>query len=200
MVTLSAEGSGTYNAARLAISQLKEEFGTAVPISLVDSKSFSIAYLHPVFDAVKLAGEGMGRSEIVRFLNEAYTRQKFLFTTFDLKYLQRGGRLNAPSRLVAQLLNIAPIMCFQDGLVSLKAKERGKNRALASMIQIMLGDFPEKKLHRVQLIHVNRQSDAEELQRLIDGTFEVAELLRLTMPEASVSAHIGNDLIGVAYS
>jgi len=94
MVTMSSKGSGTYNSARLAIEQLEEEFGRELPISAVDSMNFSLAYLHPVYDAVEMAKGGKTRQEIVEFLCAAYAEQQLIVMMTDLSFLKRGGRIN----------------------------------------------------------------------------------------------------------
>jgi len=200
MVTMSAAGSGTFNLIRLAKEQLEEEFGRELPISAVDSMNFSIAYLHPVYDAIKMAETGKSREEIVDALNSLYTRQQFLFMIMDLSFLKRSGRIKPGAAIIGGALNIVPILSVNDGLLEPIGKERGITRAIQSVLRMMEERCPSKKLRRVQIVQCNREKETEIVEGLIKERFEVEEFLPYTSPEASVTAHSGMDLMGVAFT
>lgn len=200
MVMMSKKGSSTFNYIHLAKKQLEEEFGRELPISAVDSMNYSLAYLHPVYDAVELANSGKTRQEIVDFLNKAYTKQQLMFMMTDLSYLKRGGRIKTGTAIVGEILGIVPILHVNDGLVEPIGKERGIKRAIESMLQIMKEKCPSKKIKRVQVTQCSREKEAKEIENLIKTNFEVEEFLPITSPEASITVHAGMDFIGIAYS
>ena len=200
VVTMSGVVSGTFNLIRLAKEQLEEEFGRELPISAVDSMNFSIAYLHPVYDAVKMANNGRPRQEIVAALNIAYAKQHFLIMMMDISFLKRGGRIKPGTAFIGGALGIVPILDVKDGLLEPVRKERGTTRAIESILHIMEQRCPSKKLRRVQLVQCSREMETKVFESLIKERFEVEEFLPLTSPEASVTAHSGMDLIGVAFT
>jgi len=199
MITMSSRGSGTFNLARLAKEQLDDEYGRELPISVVDSMSFSLAYLHPVYDAIKMVKHGNPRTQIVDFLNAAYSKQQLVFMMTDLSYLKRGGRIKPGTAIIGELLGIVPILHVHEGLIEPIGKERGTKRSINLILNIIEDRCPSKKLSRVQLLQCNRKEEAKIIENLIKERFEVDELLPMTSPEASVSAHSGMDFVGIAF-
>jgi len=200
MVTMSGKGSATFNVARLAKEQLEEEFEHELPISVVDSTNYSLAYLHPVYDAVKMAKSGKTRQEITDFLNESYKKQQLLLMITDLSYLKHGGRIKTSAALVGGVLGIVPILHVNEGLLEPVSKERGAKHAIKSILRIMEKKCPSKKLKRVQLMQCNRANEAREIEALVRERFKVLEFLPTISPEASVTAHTGMDFVGIAYA
>ncbi|MCL1913068.1 MAG: DegV family protein [Eubacteriaceae bacterium] len=199
-ITMTSKGSGTFNSARIAIEQLEEEYSHELAISVVDSKNFSIAYLHPVYDAAKMAAEGASRSSIVNYLESAYEKQHLILIMPDLKYLWSGGRINLTSAVVGGVIGIVPILHCNDGALEPLGKERGMGRALGATVRYMEEKCPSKKLGKAQIVHWNREKEAEQLKGLICSAFEVEEFLPAIHPEASVTAHAGVDFLAVAFS
>jgi len=200
MVTMSEKGSGTFNCAQLARAYLEEELERKLPISIVDSATFSIAYLHPIYDAVTMAGRGSSRREIVGFLNAAYAKQQLVTIMPDLTYLRRGGRLNYSSAMIGGVLGIVPILHVHGGVLEPIAKERGMTRAIGSVLHIIEGKCPSKELRRAQLVQWNREEETETIAKLVEARFEVEEFLPTVNPEASVTAHAGVDFLAIAFA
>ncbi|MPN19312.1 DegV domain-containing protein [bioreactor metagenome] len=200
MVTMSSKGSGTFNAAQIAKAQLEDEFGYELPISIVDSMNFSIAYLHPVYDAVEMAKRGNSRREITDFLNADYPKQQLVIIMPDLTYLRRGGRINYTSAIIGGVIGIVPILHTNGGVLEPIGKERGMTRAVDSALRIIEEKCPSRRLRRVQLVQWNREEEAKIIEELIRARFVVEEFLPITNPEASVTAHAGVDFIGIAFA
>ena len=200
MVTMSGKGSGTFNSAQIAKAQLEDELGRTLPISVVDSTTFSIAYLHPVYDAVEMAKYCHSRQEIVDFLNTAYAKQQIVIIMADLAYLRRGGRINYSSSVIGGVLGIVSILGVHDGMLEPIGKERGMTRAIDSILRIMEERCPSKKLRRVQLVHWNREEESKRIESLMKSRFTVEEFLPAVNPEASVTAHAGVDFLGISFT
>lgn len=199
MVTMSSKGSGTFNVARLAKEQLEEEYRRELPINIVDSMNFSIAYLHPLYNAVEMAQNGHTCQEIVDYLDAAYKKRQLMFIMTDLEYLKRGGRIKPGAAIIGRVLGVIPILHVNEGMIEPIGKERGMKKTIDSLMNIIEEKCPSKKLGSVRLLQCNRQKEAEMIEDMIKQRFEVKEILPTTSSEASVAAHSGFDLIGITF-
>jgi len=199
MVPLSSKGSGTFNSARIAKAELEEETGKELPISLIDSESFSLGILHPIYDAIDMIKEGKTREEIVAMLEESYKKQKLIFMMSDLSYLKRGGRIRATSAVIGSILGIIPILHINNGLVEAIGKERGKKRAMEALLKIMEKDCPSKKIKRVGILQRNNDDTSEAFKKLILERFEIEDFRPDAHPQATISTHAGSDFLAITY-
>jgi DegV family protein with EDD domain len=198
-VAMSSKGSGTFNIAHIAKDHLEEQYGCSLPIGIVDSLNFSLGYLHPIYDAVEMSLNGKNYKEIVDFLNIAYSKQQFIVMITDLSYLKNGGRIKPSAALVGGILGITPILHVKDGVVEVLCKKRGTTKAIGAITQFIEEKCNSKNIRRAQLLQCNREKEAIEIEDLIKNSFEVKEFLPTTRPEASVTAHIGMDFVGIAF-
>jgi len=54
-----------------------------------------------------------------------------------LEYLHKGGRLSKSSAIIGSLLKFKPIITLKDGAISVVGKERGTNKGIAKILEII---------------------------------------------------------------
>jgi DegV family protein with EDD domain len=200
MVTMTCKSSNTYQNAVQAKLQLEEEKGCELPISVVDSHTYSLCYLHPVFDALALAAKGAERTQIVDLLVESCDKQQCIFMLPDLSYLRRGGHILAGTALIGGIMGIIPILTVQDGLIRQVTNTRGLKNASNKMISLIKQSCPSRKLKRVQILQCGREKECKRIEERMKAEFQIKEFLPTISPEASVSAHAGVDFAGIVYA
>lgn len=134
-ISLGSAISGSYANSLLAIEMLKEEFPDWV-CRVVDSKNASAGFGLLVLRAVKNRDDGMDIEENALDLDGVAHNVNSIFTTADLQYLYRGGRVSKVAAAFGTALNIVPIMHLDHaGSLEVWLKARGKKLAKARIIK-----------------------------------------------------------------
>jgi len=125
VITISSKLSGTVLAAHVA----KENCGYA-NIFIIDSLGAVTSQRILVEYAVTLRDKGLNAAEIYDKIIEARSRVRLWAFVDTLEYLHKGGRLSKSAAFVGGVLNIKPIISFNDGALAMVEKARGVKSAL----------------------------------------------------------------------
>ena len=111
--------------------------------------------------AAELANEGVAPSAIIDELNNMTKTMRAYFMVDDLTHLQRGGRLSSAQALIGGLLQIKPILHFQEKVIIPFEKVRTRKRAMQRIVDMLEEDAAQMQLD-VAIIHGNCPDRAEE--------------------------------------
>jgi DegV family protein with EDD domain len=112
-IHISSAISGTYNAALSA----KREMGNSSEIEVIDSQYNSAGLGLLVLNAARLAKKKFGIHEIARETRERIKDIYMLGMFSTMQYLAKGGRVNKVVANLSGLLNVKPLLTFDDGQV-----------------------------------------------------------------------------------
>ena len=122
----SAKTSGTIQAAKVARSLTNREND----IELVDSQALSIMEGMLVVETAKKVVKNESFTDILNWLYQARSKAKFLIVITDLKYLEKGGRMNKASLMAGGLLHLKPIITMSQGEIIVEKKVIGEMGAI----------------------------------------------------------------------
>ncbi len=190
-VHLSAELSGTWDAARLAAAQVGEHV-----VTVVDTRSTGMGCGFPVLAAARAAAEGAGAAEVAAEANRTAGRTRTFFVVDTLEHLRRGGRIGPAASLLGTALSIKPLLHVVDGRVLPLERIRTTGRAITRLVQraAEAAGGPGAAVAVHHLAAADRaQKLAAQLQEAIPGIREmhVSEL------GAVIGAHVGPGAVGV---
>jgi len=192
-IHLSSALSGTFQSALLAKSMVEDEF----KITVIDSKKASYPIGMIVVEAARAAKEGKSLDECVSLVNRMIEDMGVYFMVDTLEYLQKGGRIGKASALVGSLLNIKPILSFNEhGEVCPVDKVRGKSRAEARVMELVREKAGDKGLQKAAICHANRREEAEKWAERLRTEFAVEDLV-ITDVGPVVGTHVGPGTIAV---
>ena len=154
-ITITSNHSATYSAAVLA----SQEFPSG-QVTVVDSKSLSIAQGLLVLAAARAAQEGKSLEAVVETIKELQQHLHLFITLDTVEYLVKGGRASRLSGIMAGLLKIRPILTLLDGELTLLEKPRGRKAAEQKLIELAKGHFPAET---VGVAHIACEEKAREL-------------------------------------
>jgi len=155
VVTVSSELSGSYNSAVLA-KRLYLEENPKKNIAVIDSRSASVGQALIAMKIKELIQEGHVFNEIVQKVQEFRSEIKTKFVLESLDNLRKSGRLSNLKALVANALNIKPIMGgTPEGTICKLDQARGITKALKTMAEIIEKDVinPQKRI--LAIAHCN---------------------------------------------
>jgi DegV family protein with EDD domain len=115
------------------------------------------------------------------------------FSVATLEFLRRGGRIGRASALLGSVLQVKPVLCIRDGLVTPLERVRTFDRALNRIVELAR---ETDRGHGVCVIvgHANAASDAERIGRELEP---IAETLMIQPLGPVVGAHAGPGVVGV---
>ena len=110
-------------------------------VFVVDNRRISVTQYQSVIDAKAMADEGQQGSVIAEKLEKDAGESSIYIMVNKLTYLKRGGRVTAAGALIANFMNLKPVLQIQGAKLDAYAKTRGTKTARKTMIDAMKKDF-----------------------------------------------------------
>ncbi len=193
-IHLSAALSGTVESATLAAKT------SSVPVHVIDTKLVSQALGLVVKRAVDLRDSGAGAEQIVSGCTETAQATGLLFILDTLDYLVKGGRAGKAQGLAASLLNIKPILTFNDeGTIEPFKKVKGTRKAIAELAAHVAEESRKKGRLRVALLQAVAPDLAEELRLALEAAGADCEIDSLGHVGAVIGTYSGPRAVGLAF-
>ena len=182
--------STTYNSARLAANELKEEYPDRKIIT-VDSLCASAGEGMLVRLALDKQAEGATIEETAAYTESLVLKICHWFTVDDLEYLKRGGRVSPTVAFVGNLLGIKPVLHVDnDGHLINVSKVRGRKTAVATLAD-KYGALADKLDNdMVYISHGDCIDDAKTLAEMLKMRYN-ANVSIITDVGPVIGAHSG---------
>lgn len=177
VITISSKLSGTYNAAVLAKEMIQEEHPEKF-IHVFDSKSASIGETLIALKIQESIEKKLSNIEIVEEVDNYINQCTTYFILESLDNLIKNGRISRTKGLIANVLNLKPIMgSTEDGEIQLVENVRGTKRAFKRLVEI-IGESGVKFEEKILAIsHTNALEKAEGLKRDIESKYNFKEII-----------------------
>lgn len=195
-IHISSELSGTYQSSVLAAGLVDG----AVKVYNFDSRTATMGLGLIVLSAARLVEEGLELNVILQRIEEIIQKTAIYFLLDSLDNLHKGGRIGKASHLFGSLLNIKPVLCLSDGVISAYEKVRGNkdNKALERLIAILAEKIdPDKKLYCTVGYCDNREI-ADYMVEKLKEKVQCDEFIYLQIGSV-VATHIGMGAVGLAF-
>jgi DegV family protein with EDD domain len=190
-VHLSAELSGTWDAARLAAVQVGEHV-----VTVIDSRATAMATGFAVLAAARAAMEGADAAVVADAARDTAAVTSTLFVVDTLEHLRRGGRIGAAAAILGSALAVKPVLHVVDGKVVPLEKVRTSGRAFNRLVQRTVesaGDGPAS----VAVHHLAAPERAERLAAELRERLPKLRELYVSEVGAAIGAHVGPGAVGV---
>lgn len=170
-IALGSAISGTYANGVKAAEMMREEHPDCV-IHVVDSTLASVGYGMLAINAAKMRDEGFTPEQCVAELERTKASVNTIYTTGDLTYLYRSGRVSRTGMVVAHALNIWPILRLDiEGTLLVTAKERGKKHTLDRINKIIEEAVLEPEKQTLYICHSDIPEEAREFGESLKELF-----------------------------
>ena len=191
-VHLTSKLSGTIESATLASAS------SAIPVHIVDTKVVSQGAALVLKAAIAARDGGASAEEIAEEARRVTDKTRFFFVLETLEYLVKGGRAGKATGLAASLLNIKPILTFDDGIVAPFRKVKGYRKALGELARYVAEDAAGRKV-RLGLLHSCAPERAEELHAaLVEAGVQMVEE-ETCVVGAVIGTYAGPQAAGCSY-
>jgi DegV family protein with EDD domain len=189
-IHLSADLSSTWDAARLAASQVGEHL-----VTVVDSRSTAMGLGFPVLAAARAATEGADAATVAEVALDTAAATRTFFMVDTLEHLRRGGRIGSAAAMLGTALAVKPVLHVRDGRVVPLEKVRTTARALNRLVQLVAEAAQDAPV----AVAVHHLAAADRAERLAgELRRQLPELVELYVSEigAAIGAHVGPGAVG----
>ncbi len=177
VVTISAELSGTYNSAILAKDMILEEVPDKF-VHVFNSKSASIGETLIALKINDLIKDKLSNLEIVEKVESYIKEMKTYFISESLDNLIKNGRISKTKGLIANILNLKPLMGASDeGEIVLVENHRGSKKAFKRLVEI-IGESKISFEDRILAIsHADALDRANQLKEEIQEKYNFKDVI-----------------------
>jgi fatty acid kinase fatty acid binding subunit len=190
-VHLSGELSGTWDAARVAASQVGEHL-----VTVLDSRSAAMGTGFAVLAAARVAAAGGTAEEVASAARETAAATRTFFVVDTLEHLRRGGRIGAAAALLGGALAVKPVLHVADGQVVPLERVRTSTRALNRLVQLA-ADVAGNRPVSAAVHHLAAPERAQRLAEQLTARLPGLQELHVSELGAAVGAHVGPGAVGV---
>lgn len=188
-IHLSGKLSATVSAARAAATPAD----LAASVTVLDSKSVSLALGFCVLEAARAAWAGLDLDGVVKAARQAIGNVQLIFFADTLAYFQKGGQVGRPAAIAGTLLALKPLLRVDEGVVVPHKRTRTRARAIDGLVRFV-ADFPQ--LRQVAIVRSGESSSDTLLERL--GEHFPRERIIVAEVSPVIASHLGPGALGVA--
>ena len=193
VVAPTGKASGTVRSAQTAAAEFP-----GLDVRVVDTQTISCNLGSLVLVADDMAKAGKSADEIVARLEDMIPRGRIYFLVDTLEYLAKGGRIGGAKKLLAELLEIKPILQVKDGQVESFEQQRTKKRAMARLVEVAAEQCKGGDDAHLCVLQVEAEKEAEALVQELKSKVFVADIPVYRLPPAIV-VHAGPKAMGVGF-
>lgn len=193
VVAPTGKASGTVRSAQIAAQDFQD-----VNVCIVDTQTVSCNLASLVLVADDMAKAGKSAEEVVAKLNGMIPRGRLYFVVDTLEYLAKGGRIGGAKKLLAELLEIKPILQVKDGQVEPFEQQRTKRRALARLVDVAAESCKGGDDAHLCVLQVAAEKEAESLVEQLKSRISVDNIPIYQLPPAIV-VHAGPKAMGIGF-
>ncbi|MCA0991615.1 DegV family protein [Pseudalkalibacillus hwajinpoensis] len=193
-ITLSSGISGTYQSANSAGDMIE-----GADVYVFDSEISCMMQGFYVLEAARMAQDGFGSKEILSRLQKIKSQgTNAYFLVDDLSHLHRGGRLNAAQLVVGSLLQIKPVLTFEDKQIVPYEKIRTRKKALNKIMTLFDEAARGGDLINATLIYSTNKDEAESLKAELEEKYTNVNII-LSYFGPVIATHLGEGALGLGW-
>ena len=192
-IHLSSGISGTYQGAVTA-STLVED----IKVYPFDSEISCMVQGFYALEAAEKAARGEDAEAIMNRLEELKKTARAYFMVDDLSHLQRGGRLSSAQAFIGSLLQVKPLLHFENKVIVPFEKIRTRKKAMKRMVDLLGEDAASGEPYQAVIIHANREEEAEEWRNELAVMYPNVEF-SIGYFGAVIGTHLGEGSMGMGW-
>lgn len=192
-IHLTAALSGTFESATMAAS------GCRIPVRVIDTLTVSAGEALAILAALDARAAGGDGAAIEAAARHVVETSSILFALDTLEYLVKGGRAGKAKGLAASLLNIKPVLTFNDeGTIEPFKNVKGTKKAI-SEIAAAVAEASKNGVVKVAYLHSMAPELADQLHEEIDRLGGTTDVIHTTSVGAVIGTYAGPGAVGAAF-
>ncbi len=192
-IHLSSGISGTYSGAIQAGAMTED-----AAVYAFDSEISCAMQGFYAIKAAEMAHAGASAKEILAELDRMKETMRGYFMVEDLKHLQRGGRLSGAQALLGGMLQIKPLLHFEETMIVPFEKIRTRKKAMNRMAALLEADAQSEEPIKATIIHANRKQEALQWKAELEQRFPSVEF-DISYFGPVIGVHLGEGSMGLGW-
>jgi DegV family protein with EDD domain len=197
-IGFSSALSASYSIASGVLDELKVKYPDR-KIYCCDSRSASLGQGRLVISAAEKRENGQGAAEVFDWVEANKLRLCHVFTVETLSYLYRGGRVKKTAYLLANTLNIKPVMFVDDeGRLTPSDKVFGRKKSLNALAQRCADTIVDPQNQTIYISHGDCIDDVDYLIARLKEHFPVVDPV-INYVDLVIGTHSGPGTVALFY-
>lgn len=195
-INISSGISGTVNGVKLVSKQFSK-----IKTFLYDTKTTSVCQGVILKKCGELMEKGMGFEEMVKAIPKMRKKVHLYFVFGTLEYAIKGGRIGKISGTIGDVLNIKPIVSFDEEFGQCYTCERIRGRMKSVNRLLELGEkLTAKNKCDAYVVHGNVEEEALKMCDRLRLNSNIKNVYLVGQISAIVGVYCGPGTLGVCYS
>lgn len=193
-ITLSSGISGTYESFVSAGNMVEN-----VDVRVFDSEISCMVQGFYVLEAARMAQDEASADDIMARLEEMKASNlNAYFMVDDLSHLKRGGRLTGAQAFVGGLLQIKPVLVFEDKVIIPFEKIRTRKKAIKRIKELVADNIAKGDYAMITVIHANRPDAADKIVKELQAQYPHADISKSHFGPV-IGTHLGEGALGIGW-
>jgi DegV family protein with EDD domain len=192
-IHLSSGISGTFAGAVTASNMVEH-----IKVYPFDSEISCMPQGLYAIEAAKMALNGEDSDKIMSRLEELKKTARAYFMADDLSHLQRGGRLSSAQAIIGSLLQVKPLLHFEDKVIVPFEKIRTRKKAMKRIVDLLGEDAASGEHYQAAVIHANREEEAQEWKLELEALYPNVEFM-VSYFGPVIGTHLGEGAMGLGW-
>ncbi|MDQ1144344.1 DegV family protein with EDD domain [Bacillus sp. SORGH_AS 510] len=192
-IHLSSGISGTYQGAVTASTMVE-----GIKVFPFDSEISCMVQGFYAIEAAEWAARGRDAAAIMKRLEEMKKSARAYFMVDDLSHLQRGGRLSSAQAFIGSLLQVKPLLHFENKVIVPFEKIRTRKKAMKRMVDLLGEDALQGGNYQAVIIHANREEEAKEWREELSVMYPNVDFT-IGYFGAVIGTHLGEGSMGMGW-
>jgi DegV family protein with EDD domain len=192
-IHLSSGISGTFQGAAAAGNMVDR-----IKVYPFDSEMSCMIQGFYALEAAEWAARGEQPESIITRLEELKKSTRAYFMVDDLSHLQRGGRLSSAQAFIGSLLQVKPLLHFENKVIVPFEKIRTRKKAMKRIVDLLKEDTQNDSEYQAVIIHANREKEAIEWMDELTPQFPNVEF-RISYFGPVIGTHLGEGAMALGW-
>ncbi|MEW8966898.1 DegV family protein [Exiguobacterium alkaliphilum] len=188
-IHLSSDLSGTYSASvqGAEIAEFK--------LLAIDSRAGIYTMGLLLEELIERVERGDALEDVEAYMNERVKDVRIELTIQNLTQMQKGGRISKSKALIGNMLQLKPVLRFEDGLIVPYQTVRTYKKAQAHLFEVIRATIESGECTDVSIFHGNVPELAESWKQQLGDDVPI----RIDTLAPLLGAHTGSGSIGISY-
>ena len=198
-VHFSGAMSGTFEAMRLAVEDLKERYPDR-KFYTIDTKGITLGSYNICLEIGDMYLENKTAEEMIAWAEKEVDKFAIYFYADDLKFFKKSGRVSGLAAFFGGMIGIKPIIHMNsEGKMVTYSKGRGRMQTFKKIVDIVDELQDDMRSHRVIITHTDCEDLAKLMADLLKERFGQDLEIEFSIVNPTAGSHRGPDALGVSF-
>lgn len=194
-IHLSSGLSSTYQSAVM----VRDMCSIPDKVHVIDSLGASLGFGLQALLTSEILEQHDNWQELEKAINKIRDNMRYIFTLDTLEYLVKGGRVSKTAGFVAGLLDVKPILHFNnEGKIDIFGKVRSRKASIRKLINIFKQDTDKPDQRIIGISHAACPVEADYLAEEITNLTDCKEVI-ISDIGCVVGSHVGPKTLALFY-